>query len=185
MPRTTSSGAAPTGARTRAAGRTEVLRPRGRPPKYGRPSQVVAVTLPQQVVETLGRLHTDLGWAIVSLVERTRRAASADSRDVQLVEVGDNQFLIVVNAAIFRTLPGVQIVPLSAEQAFLALAPGRGMTDLELAVRDRLEKLKGQSRERRAMTLLGDRLKEWRRDPRLRPESRSIIIVSRQQRAAP
>ena len=114
----------------------------------------------------------------------TRRSIPSPelARDVQLVEVGEDQFLIVINSAMFHMLPGVQMVPFSATQAFLALEPGRGMGDLELAVLDRLSQLKGPSRERRAVAHLGQQLRKWRLDPRLDSQSRSIVIVSKRRR---
>ena len=42
----------------------------GRPRKFGRPSRAVTVTLPEDVLTRLGVLDTDLGRAIVTLVER-------------------------------------------------------------------------------------------------------------------
>lgn len=158
---------------------------RGRPPKYGTLSQIVAVTLPRKTVAALGELHSDLGWAIVGLVEKTQRVNSAGSanRDVQLVEVGDGNFLIVVDRERFHTLPGIQLVPLSATQAFLALDPGRGIADLELVVLERLEQLKTPSRERRAMSDLSRQLRRWRHDPHLQSHSRSIILVTKKRRA--
>jgi len=36
-------------------------------------------------------------------------------------------------------MPGVHIIPPGATRAFLALEPGRGMSDLEVAVIDRLD----------------------------------------------
>src|SRR5690349_16365748 len=89
---------------------------RGRPQKYGRPAKVVALTLPAEVVEALERVNSDLGWAVVSLVEKSARAQRARpaTEDAHLVEVGDGQSLIVVDAARFHGLPGVQAVPLSA-----------------------------------------------------------------------
>jgi hypothetical protein len=154
---------------------------RGRPPKYGTRSQIVAVTLPRTTVSALAQLHSDLGWAIVGLVEKTQRATSPRSvaRDVQLVEVGDGGFLIVVDRERFHMLPGVQLVPLSATQAFLALEPGGGIADLELAVLERLERLKTPSRERRATIELSRQLRKWRRDPQLQSHSRSIVIVTK------
>lgn len=145
----------------------------------------MAVTLPQEAVEALRRLHSDLGWAIVTLVEKTSRARSPrpPSRDADLVEIGDGQFLIVVNTALFHSLPGVRMVPLSATQAFLALDPNRGMADLELAVLDRLEHLKAPSRERRAVARLGDQLRKWRRDAHLQFLTQSIIIVAKRRLA--
>jgi hypothetical protein len=153
---------------------------RGRPQKYGRPAKVVALTLPAEVVESLQRLNPDLGWAIVSLVERSARAPRARpaTEDAHLVEIGEGQSLIVVDAARVQGLPGVQAVPLSGTQAFLALEPGRGMADLELAIIDRLERL-GPGDERKPWERLRDRLRRWRRDRHLRFENRSIILVSR------
>ncbi len=156
---------------------------RGRPPKYGTSSQIVAVTLPRETVEALGALHSDLGWAIVGLVEKTRRlnVVKSPQRDVQLVEVGDGHFLIVLDRRRFHSIPGLQIVPFSATQAFLALDPGRGFADLELVVLERLEQLKTASAERRALTDLSRQLRRWRRDPRLESHSRSIIIVTKRR----
>lgn len=166
---------------------------RGRPPKYGSPSQIVAVTLPQDVVEQLHGIHEDLGWAIVRLVEqrqrrgqalaplpRKRRPAADPGQvvEAELAAVAPGQALIVVNSAAVRSLPGVQLIPISDGQAFLALEPGKGMADLELAVLDRLESLPVGSRDRAAVESLLQRLRGWRRDERLSFHSRAIILVS-------
>ncbi len=161
-----------------AAGRRSAKR--GRPQKYGRPAKVVALTLPAEIVERLQRVHSDLGWAVVSLAEKSARSEPArhEAADAHLVEVGGGQSLIVVNSARFHSLAGVDMVPLSATQAFLALEPGKGMADLELAVLDRIETLPAGD-ERRAWMRLRDRLRKWRQDRRLRFDNRSIIIVTR------
>jgi len=153
---------------------------RGRPHKYGRPSKVVALTLPTEVIEALRASHSDLGWAVVKLVEKTRGPAKRKAApDVQLVEVGAGASLIVVNPAFIEQLPTVQMVPLSDHEAFLALAPGRGMADLEIAVVDQIERLRPGTPERRAAERLRRQLSAWRRDSRLAFESRSIILVTR------
>lgn len=158
---------------------------RGRPQKYGRPAKVVALTLPGEVVEALQRIHSDLGWAIVSLVEKSARAprARTATEETHLVEIGDGQSLIVVDAARFHGLPGVQAVRFSATQAFLALEAGRGMADLELAVIDRIERL-APGEDRRTWERLRDRLRRWRRDRHLCFENRSIILVRRDRDAS-
>lgn len=154
---------------------------RGRPPKYGRPAKVVALTLPAEIVETLQRINPDLGWAIVTLAEKSARGHRPPPPldEAHLVEVGAGQSLIVVDSARFQGLPGVQVVPLSSSQAFLALEPGRGMADLELAVLDRIDRL--PSDERQPWERLRDRLRKWRRDRHLRFENRSIILVTRER----
>jgi hypothetical protein len=171
--------------RTMAKRATDVAKAgrRGRPPKYGRPSQVVALTLPQEAIDALGRLHSDLGWAIVTLVEKNShpQPPEAPLGHAELVEIGDGQKLIVVNSDMLKSIPGVQLVPLSATQSFLALDPLRGMADLELAVVDRLEEPTASGRERQAVGRLRNQLRKWRHDPHLQFVSRSIIMVSKRR----
>ena len=153
----------------------------------------MAVTLPEEVVGELGGIHDDLGWAIVRLVEQRRRSATtkeppttgtrrratgpSEVSEAELVSIGGGQSLIVVNSAAVRSLPGVQMIPLSETEAFLALEPGRGMADLEIAVLDRIEHLRKGSRERGAVERLLVKLRRWRRDASLRCQPRAIILV--------
>ena len=153
---------------------------RGRPQKFGRPSQVVALTLPDEVVRGLRKVHADLGWAIVTLFEKTpvRPPAVADHQpDAELVTIAERRSLIVVNRAVFKSLPGINIIPLHGNRAFLALEVGRGMTDLELAVIDRLDNASVVGRERKALSKLRSQLRVWRHDRSLRFHSRAIIVV--------
>jgi hypothetical protein len=155
---------------------------RGRPSKFGRPSQVVALTLPEEVVRGLRKVHPDLGWAIVRLLEKasTRKpAAEAPEPDAELVTITDRRSLIVVNRAVFKRLPGINIIPLHDDRAFLALDVGRGMTDLELAVIDRLDDPSVDPRERKVLEKLWAQLRTWRQDPLLRFHTRAIIVVER------
>jgi hypothetical protein len=153
---------------------------RGRPPKFGRRSQVVALTLPEEVITGLRKIDADLAWAVVRLFEeKTRRAPAAQTERavVQLVGIAERRSLIVVNRAEFTRLPGVTMVPVSATRAFLSLEPGLGMSDLELAVTDRLDEETIDERERKALTRLRAQLRRWRRDRALRFHTRAIIEV--------
>lgn len=153
---------------------------RGRPPKFGRPSELVALTLPSEVVRGLRRMHRDLGWAIVTLFEKRPLAAEQEQHaDIELVGIADDRFLITVNRSIVKSLPGVQMIPLSANRSFLALAPDRGIADLEIAVRDRLESSGLGAAERQTLASMRARLTKWRRDPALTAQSRAIIVVER------
>jgi hypothetical protein len=158
-------------------------RRRGRPSKFGRPSRVVALTLPEDAIDRLRRVHRDLGWAIMKLLDQEPHPASArgeDSQpDVELVTVADRRSLIVVNREVIRSLPGVSIIPFSGNRAFLALDIDRGMSDLELAVSDRLGDPTVERRERRALVALRAQLTTWRRDHSLHVHTRAIIVVER------
>jgi hypothetical protein len=156
---------------------------RGRPPKFGRRGQVIAVTLPKEVVDGLRKIHPDLAWAIVTLFEKTPKSRQVPARpqqpDAELAAVGGRRFLIVVNPDVFSALPGVSFVPLGRQRAFMALAPGLGMSDLELAVVDRLALPSLPARERQALERLRTQLRAWRTDRGLRSDTRAIIVIER------
>ena len=145
---------------------------------------MVAITLPEEVVVGLRRLHPDLAWAIVTLFEKTAksRTVSRQSADgAELVAVGGHRSLIVVPRQLFTDLdlPGVNILPLHDDRAFLALQPGRGMSDLELAVHDRLSEPSIGRRKTTALKRLRTQLRGWRTDRSLRCETRAIIVIER------
>lgn len=154
---------------------------RGRPHKFGRPSRVIALTLPEEVLRGLRRIHEDPAWAIVTLFEKTPKPigppATLPESDAELVRIADRRSLIVVNRAVFKSLPGINIIPLNGNRAFLAFEPGQGMADLELAVQDRLENRDVAPRERRALDELKVQLRTWRKDRRLRFHTRSILVA--------
>jgi hypothetical protein len=151
---------------------------RGRPPKFGRPGHVVSVTLPDDTLQALNRVDPDTGWAIVKLLQREPRSAKSErDLDVELAHIGTRRSLIVVSRAIFRSLPGVNLIPLDSARAFLALEPGTGLSDLELAVIDRLSDGSVAEREHRALVALRTQLAAWRHDRHLRFHHRSIIVV--------
>jgi hypothetical protein len=154
----------------------------GRPRKFDRPSRVVAMTLPEDVIDRLHRVHRDLGWAIVKLLDdqsspKVRRDVTEP--DVELVTVAERRSLIVVNREVIRNLPGVNIIPFTGNRAFLALDIDRGLSDLELAVSDRLADGAVETRERRALTDLQGHLRSWRHDQTLLFHTRAIIVVER------
>ena len=160
---------------------------RGRPPKFGRPGRVVALTLPEEVVLGLRKVNADLAWAIVTLFEKTAKTAKAGngsrppSNEAELVAVGGPRSLIVVPRRLFANLnlPGVSIIPLHDDRAFLALEPGHGMSDLVLAVDDRLAQASVDPRKAAALRRLRKQLRQWRSNPRLRCEAHTIIVVER------
>jgi hypothetical protein len=142
---------------------------------------VVALTLPEDVVRGLHGLHPDLAWAIVTLFERRAGKASAQPAppDTELVTIADRRSLIVVSRKTFTRLPGARMIPLDSRRAFLALDPGRGIADLELAVIDRLESRSITVRERKALDEFRLQLRQWRHDRALRFHPQAIIVVER------
>lgn len=151
---------------------------RGRPPKFGRPAQLITLTLPHDSVAWLKTVHPDPAWAVVKLHEQATRRAHQPVALAELVQLPHRRALIMVNAEALRRLPGAAIIPLSDGRGILALEPEKGVADLELAVIDRLEDCAVQKTEREALQALRDRLRKWRREG-VRFESRAIIIANR------
>ena len=141
----------------------------------------MSLTLPDDALQALNRVDPDPGWAIVKLLEQEPHddAHEVVQRDVELAQIATRRSLIVVSRSVFKTLPGVNLIPLSETRAFLALDPGRGMSDLELAVIDRLTDTGIAEPERKGLKSLRAQLASWRRDRELRFHTRSIIVVER------
>jgi len=156
-------------------------RQRGRPLKFVRPAQLLAVTLPHDVVAALRRIHPDPAWAIVSLSERLTRT---DHRSrprgrpaVELAQLSPRNSLIVVDPQAIRSVPGVSVVPVAAGRAFLAFDQGRGLADLEVAVVERRQDPKINAAARKELSGLHQQIRHWRRSSRFRFSTRSIIFV--------
>jgi hypothetical protein len=161
---------------------------RGRPLKFGRPAQLIALTLPEDVVEWLRRIHPDPAWAIVSLFESGKRGSdhsrSYRATSPELAPLPGRRALIVVRPDVCQNLPGVSVIPMGLDRAFLALEGERGIADLELAILDRLDDPRVAASERRRLQHLRPRIREWRRSSRLRFSRRSIILVQDRASAA-
>jgi hypothetical protein len=154
---------------------------RGRPPKFNRPSRLVAMTLPEDVIETLRSRDQDLARAVVEIVGETnghgRTNTQARKETPQLVRIAPRRFLITVNRKVVKHLPGCELVPLGGDAAFVALQPGSGLSDLALAVVDRLEEPSLDADERSALLKLREALRAYVRDKTLAHEVRSIMVL--------
>jgi hypothetical protein len=160
-----------------------VSRTRGRPPKFGRPARLIALTLPEDTIQGLKAINPDLGRAVVALVDRMHGGSTPiiDEGDapVTLAHVNDTRALIVIDPTIFREIPGCAVIPLSEGRAFLALDPGRTLADLELSVADMVDDNRLPAGEREALNALRQSLRDWRRDDSLSFHTRSIVLVER------
>ena len=155
---------------------SERARRPGRPRKFGGPSELVTLTLPSNVVTGLRKIHNDLASAIVRLHEMAPVLSRQSTADVELLPIDERHFLIVLNAFVIRELPGIDIIPLDGNRAFVALSPTSGVSDLSLSVVERLDAV-GPGRERSALESLRHQLRAWHSDPGLRFHDRRIIVL--------
>lgn len=172
--------------RTSTRAQPSASRP-GRPPKFGRPAHLVALTLPGDVLAALRGIDPDVGWAVVKLIERSGGPVAANrppEHDVELLPIAPRRFLMVVRQEAFETLPGVSLVPLGQGKAFLAFPPGRTAESLELALADQLEDPDLPQQRRGRLQAFRDLLRGWRRDTALVFHERSIVVVEKKRQRA-
>lgn len=164
-------------------------RRRGRPPKFGRPARLVAVTLPNDVIDWLASVDPDVGRAIVRLhdtaARRGPREAAPAAPAAELIDVGEGRALIVVEPGLVRGLDGVAAIPFGEQRAFLALQPTWTMADLELSVVDALDRGIADAERRAALAEFRDQLRAWRTDRAWSLDARTIIVASRVERKSP
>jgi hypothetical protein len=148
----------------------------GRPMKYGRASRALTLTLPEDVIERLASLDSDLGRAIVALVERHATTRVRRVRRAEIAPFGNHAVIVVNPAKELRRLSGVQLVPIGNGRALVSLEPPYSVPQFELDLRDAIAR--GETvAERQTLAALADILQESRRSRRVRLEERTIIVL--------
>jgi hypothetical protein len=148
----------------------------GRPTKYGRPSHAVTITLPDDVLARLRSVDTDLGRAIVSLVERRRAPRLPEFAPAELAAYGTHAVIIVDQAKALKRLPGVQLVPTGNGRALISLDQPNSVPKLELNVRDAIDTTVNK-KERQMLEALADILRRARSSRGVTLKERSIIVL--------
>ena len=151
---------------------------RGRPSKYGRPARAVTVTLPEDVLSRLASIHADVGSAIVSLVEKSTPVRAVPARQAEVARYGNRAVIIVTPSATLRRLRGVQLVPVGNGRALISLSASTSISSLELQVRDALDRMTPENREREGLRSLADILRRSRGSRAVAPEARTIIVLA-------
>ena len=149
----------------------------GRPPKYGRPSRTLTITLPEDVVDALGAVDADLGRAIVRLTEKRGGPRASAPRPAELATYGSHAVIIVNPAKALKRLAGVQLVPVGNGRALISLAHPHSIPQLELSVRDELDRGQVNDRERRTLEAIAAILQQARRSRGVTLEERTIIVL--------
>lgn len=149
----------------------------GRPPKYGRPSRVVTVTLPEDVLDGLGAIDADVGRAIVKLTERRGTSHTRRVPPAELATYGNHAVIIVNPARALKRMAGVQLVPVGNGRALISLEHPHSIPELELAVRDAIERGEMSARERQTLEAIVGILQRARRSRNVSLEERTIIVL--------
>lgn len=155
---------------------------RGRPQKYGRPARAVTVTLPEDVLAILNAADTDIGRAIVKLVERRGKAVAGLRKPAEIATYGSRSIIVVPEARALRKLAGVQLVPIGNGRCLIALEPPYSIAQLELDIRDVLASNGAAGVERETLDAVATILRDARASREVIPEERTIIVLEARRR---
>ena len=145
--------------------------------KYGRASRAITITLPEDVIERLAATDTDLGRAIVALAERHGKPRARPLRHAEIAAYGNHAVIIVTPVKELKRLPGVQLVPVGDGRALIALEPPYSVPELELDLRDLLERGDVTRLERKTLEAIAAILRQSRQSTTVSLEERTIIVL--------
>jgi len=165
------------GAPARSTLTAKVRRGPGRPRKFGRPSRVVAVTLPEDVIDRLAALDTDLGTAIVRLIDRHPGVTAPAAFAAEVASYGAHAVIVVPPFRKLGKLAGVELVPIGGNRALISLDGAHRVPQFELALRDALDHDDMTSSERRTLDGIADILRDARRSGKVTIAERTIIVL--------
>ena len=166
--------------------RKHVLPPavRGRPPKYGRPSRVMTLTLPEDVVARLQAIDDDVGRAIVTLVER-KSPGTAHRRPAEISTFGNHAVIVVTPVRALKRIKGVQLVPIGNGRCLISLVPPNTVPQLEISIRDVLADGAVSGAERTTLEDIAEILREVRVSREAVPKEHTIIVLESRRQARP
>jgi hypothetical protein len=144
----------------------------------------VTVTLPEDVIARLSAIDVDLGRAIVAVVQR-RRLRTTAKRPAELERYGSHSVIVVPPVKALRQLAGVQLVPIGDNRALISLDHPHCIPQLELDIRDALDRDDVGRPERPTFEAVADILQRARRAVGIDVEERTIIVLEakRQRRS--
>jgi hypothetical protein len=155
---------------------------RGRPRKFSRPSRVVNLTLPDDVIAQLKGLDQDLSRAIVRAAE-TLASASPIQR-AELTAYGNRALIVVPGRIELLEALGAELVPLADGRALISFDNEQGVPQFELKLMDALADPALDEDDRSTLATLAEILRSARQThgPELR--QRRIIVLQWNDRDA-
>lgn len=155
---------------------------RGRPPKFGRPSRTVTLTLPEDVIAALLKADSDLSKAVVRLLEPVAHDV-VPVPPAELSRYRDSAVIVVRPVTALKAISGVTLVPLPDGRALISLDMSMTVADFELKLRDSLDENRDMDkRERSVLAAIVEILKSARGARKVLVRQRSIIVLQSSSR---
>ena len=147
---------------------------RGRPPKFTRPSRIVKLTLPEDVVAALRAVDDDLSRAVVRLAQPL--VGQAPKAAAELKTFGSRSVIVVTPSRLLKHRAGVEFVPLPDGRALICFEEGLSISEIELRIRDALAD-SVDAKDRETFEVLEQILRGARLADRVSLQRRSIIVL--------
>ena len=148
---------------------------RGRPRKFRQPSRAVTLTLPEDVIDVLRSIDTDLSRAVASAV---MRLSEAPRLPAEIASYGPDRSVIVVpHSRTLESWTGAELLPLRDGRALLAFGGGLTVPEFELRLSDALADPALDDEDRTVFDAIARILRVARREERAAVQQRSIIVL--------
>lgn len=153
---------------------TTVAPRRGRPRKFSQPSRPVTLTLPEDVIETLGGVDRDLSRAVVRV---TQSDAARPHPPAELIEFGRRAVIAVQRTPTLEQRTGVVLVPLPDGRALISFDERMTPARLELAIHDALEGEDLSDDDRGVFEGIRELLRDARRSTTVSMTQQQIMVL--------
>ena len=157
---------------------------RGRPRKFSRPSRSITLTLPEDVVDALRAIDSDVSRAVVRAVQPLM--AEPKRSPAELATFGKRAVIIVPPSAALKERVGVDLVPLPDGRALISFDDRVSIPEIELRLVDALADPTLEKSDRPTFEALAGILRSARQTDGMMLRRRSIIVLwlnGRQQSA--
>ena len=143
------------------------------------------MTLPEDVLQRLAALDADLARAIVTLVESNGAPRVRAVAPAEISSYGNHAVIIVTPVKALKRIAGVELVPIGNGRALISLEHPRSVPQLELAVRDAIDRGGVTAIERQTLELIAGILQQTRRSHGMVLEERTIMVLEAKRQGRP
>ena len=150
---------------------------RGRPRKFARPSRAITLTLPDEVIDALSRIDTDLSRAVVRLAQP--ELAKRPHPGAELAPFGRHAVIVVNPTRTLEQRTGVLLVPLSDGRALISFDEPLSVAQLELRIQDAVEDSRLSRADTEVFKSVGRLLRDARHTPDVAVQQRQIIVLEK------
>jgi len=153
---------------------------RGRPRKFARPSHAVTLTLPDEVIEALTAVDTDLSRAVVRVTQP--EMAKRVHPPAELATFGRRAVIVVNPSRTLERRTGVVLIPLSDGRALISFDEPMSIAKLELSLQDAIDDPLLEGADAEVFHGISRILRDARRSVGVSLLQRSIIVIETKPR---